>query len=215
MRKQRSYRSWFTSGFGLGPFAYQRRIEKRIRKEMPFAEFAGRIREQLIGSRQPRPQTLAHLYKFCLQTRKITETMRIAARTLKTRTWRSNAAKTSKLLSLLDEFGSFDPEQTWRKAVGSRKESRTARRAKELAENLRDLNDQIRWWRNFSESGSWQDYARDQIIAMDKYLARRVPWLNQKVQRATVMSAALEAVGLRKTESTEAILRMLQRHKKE
>ena len=56
---------------------------------------------------------------------------------------------------------------------------------------------------------------RDQIIAMDKYLARRVPWLNQKVQRATVMSAALEAVGLRKAESTEAILRMLQRHKKE
>jgi hypothetical protein len=218
MRRRASSREawtkWRTKGFALGPFAFQTEFEKHLRRQMPFNDFAQQIDLQMAHTTDKlSPNLMAWLYERSLLSRLEKETMELARKTLKTRAWQKRQSQMATLLELLSAYPNFDPERALRKAVGSRKESRTSRRAAELKQNLRDLSDQIELWLRFTEWGTWQEHYRGCVVAMDKRLRIRVPEiLKEKGQRAAVISAALEAIGLKKKESTDAILRMLGRH---
>jgi hypothetical protein len=211
---QEEWARWRTQGFALGPFAYQNELERQLRKQMPLKDFAEQIHVQLVDTNHKLPPNLmSWLYDRSLRTRLEKETMELARKTLTTRSSQNGQSQMAKLLELLSVYPNFDLEWALRRAVGREKGSRTGRRAAELKQNLRDLSYQIRWWLGFTEWGTWQEHYRDCVAAMDKRLRIRIPAiLKTKAQRAAVISAALEALGLKKKESTDAILRLLRRH---
>lgn len=210
---RRAWGKWLTQGFALGPFAYQRRIERQLRSKMPFADFCEQINGQLFHLKHPLPPNImAWLYDISLQTRLEKETMKLARRTLSARSWREGDARMVSLLELLRVYPTFDPERIWRRATGSRKDSRTAQRAAQLEQNLRGLSRQIRWWKSFAQWDSWQEHYRNYVVAVDRRLRNRLSLiLKEKAQRAAVISAAMIAVGLKYEDSAEAISRMLRR----
>jgi len=218
MRRRRTSRgAWArlrTQGFALGPFAYQTKIEEQLRKQVRFADFAEQINVQMFYTTDNLPSNLmAWLYDRAIQSRLEKETMELARITVRTKSWQKSQTQMANLLELLGAYPNFDLERVLRKAVGRNKESRTARRAAELKQNLNDLSYQIDLWLRFTDWGSWQEHYRGCVAAMDKRLRIRVPAiLKTKAQRAAVISAALQAIGLKEKESTDAVLRILRRH---
>ena len=198
----------------MGPFAYQTKIETQLRKQIPFADFAEQINLQMFYTTDTLPPNLmAWLYDRAILSRLEKDTMELARITLRTKSWQKSQRQMANLLELLGAYRNFDLERVLRKAVGRNKESRTARRAAELKQNLDDLSYQIDWWLRFTDWGSWQEHYRDCVAAMDKRLRIRVPAiLKTKAQRAAVISAALQAIGLKEKESTDSVLKMLGRH---
>src|SRR5271156_3680908 len=211
---RRAWGRWRTQGFALGPFAYQTKIETQLRKQIPFADFAEQITLQMFYTTDTLPPNLmAWLYDRAILSRLEKDTMELARITLRTKSWQKSQRQMANLLELLGAYRNFDLERVLRKAVGRNKESRTARRAAELKQNLDDLSYQIDWWLRFTDWGSWQEHYRDCVAAMDKRLRIRVPAiLKTKAQRAAVISAALQAIGLKEKESTDSVLKMLGRH---
>ena len=189
-------------------------MARQLRKEIPKGGFFPANRRSGLVRMDDAipPKVIAWLYEFSLGMRLEKATVEIARRTLLTTSWRNSENKTAKFLSMLDDYPRFDPERAWRRAVGSRKDSRTRRRASQLEQDIRGLNHQIHWWKRYASSDSWQERYRGHVVVMDRYLAKRLPTiLNEKTQRAAVISAVLEAMALKKAESTDAILRMLRR----
>jgi hypothetical protein len=153
--KRGDWTKWRTKGFALGPFAYQTELERQLHKQMPFEDFAERIHDQMPHTNDKLPRNLIDwLYDRSLRSQLEKSTVELARKTLRTRSGQSSRGQMANLLKLLSAYPNFDPERALRKAVGSRKESRTARRAAELKQNLRDLSYQIDWWLKFSDWGS-------------------------------------------------------------
>ncbi|MFZ0637602.1 MAG: hypothetical protein WA755_16670 [Candidatus Acidiferrales bacterium] len=222
MGKQMQNRKWIAKalaeGFGLGPFAYLRRIETRLRKEVPLAAFSQQISGQWVQVEPAKAKpalprrVIRWLYECSLQARKQREIMDLARRTLRTMLRQKSKNKAAELLKLLKEYPKFDPERVWREALGSETTSRTQRSAAQLEYDILELNYQIHKWKGFADWGTWQEHYRINVVMMDEHLAkRRRTIFKTKTERATVIGAALEAIGLKTTESTEAILRMLRR----
>jgi hypothetical protein len=204
---------WLTAGFGLGPFTFGNRIEGILRKEISFKEFSKQLHEQLDLAGLEHllsVRTVSWLYEIALRARVEKETVNLARRYMKTRAWHNCENKTDRLIALLNSYSAFDPERMLRRTTGSRKDSRTRRRASQLLQNLRDLKYQFRWWSRFAGWGPWRESHRGYRIAMDNHLRKRFN-RSLKKQRGEIIEAVFDASGSSQKASAESILRALRR----
>jgi hypothetical protein len=213
MKKKTSFNYWLTQAFGLGPIAYEQQIERQLRREIKFKEFSKLLHEHLdlVGLDRLLPSRIVTwLYDFALRARVEKETVDLAVKW--TKEWRNSETKNDKLIDLLKTYPSFDPERILRSAVGSRKGSRTRERVSQLLENLSDLRYQIRLWSKFADSGPWRDSYKWYVIAMDNHLQNRFRD-SKKQDRAMLIEAVFDVVGMKQKASAESILRALRRER--
>jgi hypothetical protein len=210
-----AWKKWLAEGFGLGPFAYQAKLRQQLLTEIPFSKFSMYMREQLHGLMNDISQNLLDwLYDTAEQAKSEKETMELAQRIIKT--WQKSEAKTNELLHLLALYPRFGAERLLRQALGNDERLKTQQHAKRLEQDIRDLKLQVEHWRSFAEWEAWQKHYLGYLVVMDKHLKRSLPTvLKTKFQRATVISAAMGAIGLKGDDSTEAILRRLRRQRGE
>jgi len=204
---------WLTQGFALGPFTFGNRIERKLRKEISFAEFSQQLHEQLdpAGLEHLLPlRTVSWLYEIALRAKVEKETVIQARRLMTTKAWRNSEKKTDKLIAILNAYAAFDPERMLRNTFGSRKDSRTRRRAAQLLQNLGHLKYQFRWWSRFAAWGPWRDSYKDYFVAMENHLRKHFR-SSLKKERGDVIEAAVDASGLHPEASAESILRALRR----
>jgi hypothetical protein len=194
-----------TQGFGLSLLGFEFRLDRRISPK----EFSEQINTSLHELKEPLPsKVVAALYNVCLAARSKYEEMKVARENVRSRHWRKVRSKTRDLIALLRAYPQYDPEQALRRALGSNKDSITARRVVQLEKELSELNGCLERWTREAEWVSWQQAEREYLGMMDTLLKKGLPSiLTDKIQRAKVMSAALVAVGLEKEDSTENILR--------
>jgi hypothetical protein len=204
---------WLTQAFGLGPFTFGNRLERKLRKEISVVEFSRELREQLdlagLKYLMP-PRTASWLYEIALRARVEKETVILAQRNMRTRKWRESEKKTDELIALLDDYSAFDPERALRKAFGSRRDSRTSHRAARLLSNLRSLKYQFKWWSGFARWGSWPASYKGYLIAMENHLRKRFP-NSLQIERGELIEFAVRTSGLNPKASAESILRALRR----
>ncbi len=204
---------WLTGGFGLGPFTFGNQIEGILRKEISFKEFSRQLHEQLDPAGLDHllsARTISWLYEIALGARVEKETVNLARQCMKTKAWHDSEKKTDKLIALLTGYLAFDPERMLRSVTGSRKDSRTRRRASQLLQNLRDLKYQFRWWSRFAGWGPWRESHRGYRVAMDNHLRKRFG-RSLKKQRGEIIEVVFDASGSSQKASAESILRALRR----
>jgi hypothetical protein len=190
----------------LGPYAFQNRIEKRLRREVHLANFSLEAKEELLSLEQSLPETtITWLYEACLHARSEKATVEVAQRIFGCKGWKLDEQERNKLRTLLNVFVEYDADSKMRKALGVGKDSRMTRRATRLS---RDLSEFGAAW------SAWQKDYREFVCFLDGHLRKRHPdALKRKIRRVEVIRFAIDTIGLKAT-SEGNISRMLSRYSK-
>jgi hypothetical protein len=213
MAKVRSWQRDWLRKYPLGPYVFQNRVEKRVRREIHLANFSFEMKDQLINLEQPLPETtITWLYEACLLARSEKATVEVAQRIFGNTAWKRGVQERNKLRKLLQAFAEYDADSKLRKALGIRKDFQMRRRATNLERDLSEFRDQCRSWQTYIGWGSWQKDYRQFVCMLDKRLRKRFPdALKLKIRRVEVIRLAIDMIGLKAT-SEDNISRMLSRH---
>jgi len=215
MGKAQRWQTQWLRKHPLGPYAFQNRIEKRLRREIHLANFSFAMKEQLTNFEQPLPEVLVTwLYEACILARSEKATVEVARRIFDTKAWKQDEKGRTKLRKLLKAFAAYDADSKLRKALGIRKDLRMSRRATNLAHDLSEFGKQCRWWKAYADWTAWQKDYREFVCMLDAHLRKRhADLLKRKVRRVEVIQFAIDTIGLKLT-SEENISRMLSRRSK-
>lgn len=214
VRKRTAWQKNWLMRFWLGPYAFQNRLEGRLRKQIHLANFSYELSQQLIDLEQPLPEsTITWLYEICLRALAEKATVEVARKVFREQRSNQNEIRRNELLKLLQQFGEFDLDSRLRRILGIKKKSRIGKRAAALVRDLREFREQSRLWKPFTTWTTWQQGYRECVLSMDKHLARKASrFLQTKAQRVEVIEFALNRIGL-KTTTAAGIDRMLSRRK--
>ena len=160
MGKTHRWQTRWLRKYSLGPYAFQNRMEKRLRREVHLANFSLEMKEELIRLEQPLPETtITWLYEACLRARSEKATVEVAQRIFGSKVWKRGEQERKNLRTLLKVFAEYDADSKMRKALGVRKDSRMSRRATRLARDLIEFGEQCRFWKPFAACSAWhKDY---------------------------------------------------------
>lgn len=215
MGKTHRWQTRWLRKYSLGPYAFQNRMEKRLRREVHLANFSLEMKEELIRLEQPLPETtITWLYEACLRARSEKATVEVAQRIFGSKVWKRGEQERKNLRTLLKVFAEYDADSKMRKALGVRKDSRMSRRATRLARDLIEFGEQCRFWKPFAACSAWHKDYREFVCLLDARLRRRHPdALKRKIRRVEVIRFAIDTIGLKAT-SEDNISRMLSRYGK-
>jgi hypothetical protein len=215
MGKTQGWQKSWLQKYPLGPYAFQNRIEKRLRRQVKLANFSFEMKEQLIRIEQPLPETtITWLYEACLRASSEKATVEVAQRAFGNQAWKRGEHERDKLRTLLEVFAEYDADSKLRKALGVRKDFSMKRKATILVHKLSEFEEQFRLWKPYAAWNAWQKDYREFVCLLDERLRKRHPHaLKQKIRRAEVIRFAIDTIGLKAT-AEDNISRMLSRYKK-
>jgi hypothetical protein len=214
VNSHRWQRRWLRK-YPLGPYAFQNRMEKRLRREVDLANFSFDMEQELRNLGDSLPEvTVTWLYETCLRARTEKATVEVARGIFNSKSWKRWEQARNKLRQQLKVFAEYDADSKMRKALGVGKDRRVSQRAAKLVRDLHECGEQCRFWKPFAAWGAWQKDYREFVCLLDAYLCKRHPdLLKQQVRRVEVIRFAIVTIGLKEA-SEESISRMLNRYSK-
>jgi hypothetical protein len=118
MRKSYAWKKDWMRKCSLGPYVFQNRVEKRLRREIHLANFSFEMNEQLISLEQSLPETtIRWLYEACLLARSEKATVAMAYRIFGNKSWKRGERQRNKLRTLLKGFVDYDADSKLRKTL--------------------------------------------------------------------------------------------------
>ena len=208
MTKHKDWREkYLAEGLGLGPFAYRREIDDRLRQEIPFGQFAKDVNDQLPDIDLKR-RTLEWLYDIGLGIRAEHDLVQTAKKMVQGRTWSKNRTRFQQLLRLLNEFPQFDFEVVLRNVFGDKNQLKLQARVAKLERDLLGFLHVCDLWKQYANSGSFRVEDKSRLAQIERFLKKyHAQDLKDKTKRVSVIASALSALKLQADEDN--ILRML------
>lgn len=215
MGKPHRWQTRWLRKYPLGPYAFQNRIEKRLRREVHLANFSFDMEQELLNLGDSLPEvTITWLYEACLRARSEKATVEVARRIFGGKSWKRWEQERNNLRTQLKVFAAYDAGSKMRKALGVGTDRRVSQRAAKLARDLSEFGEQCRFWKPFAAWGAWQKDYRRFVCSLDAYLRKRHrDLLKRKVRRVEVIRFAIDTIRLKEA-SEESITRMLNRYGK-
>ncbi len=108
MGKTQRWQTRWLRKYPLGPYLFQNRIEKRLRREVHLANFSFEMKEELVSLEQPLSETtITWLYEACLRARSEKATVDMAQRIFGNKAWKQSEQVRNKLRTMLNLFVSM------------------------------------------------------------------------------------------------------------
>ena len=215
MGKPHRWQTRWLKKYPLGPYAFQNRMEKQLRRKVHLANFSFDMEQELLNLGDSLPEvTITWLYEACLRARSEKATVEVARTIFGSKSWKKWEQERNNLRTQLKVFAEYDADSRMRKALRVGKDHRMNRRAMKLARDLREFGEQCRFWKPYAAWGAWQKDYRRFVCLLDAHLRKRHPdLLKRKIRRVEVIRFAIDTIGL-KAASEDSISRMLNRYSK-
>jgi hypothetical protein len=196
-------------------FGLLHRIDRGLRAQKPFGEFKQYLAEQYEGvdanAELPEDKTLRDLYERAIDARTDRAWVKATRGTAKAKRFKDHLKWLKQTVSIADELISVlkSGDRLLLKR-DARQVKLTARRVERLRHRLHEIH---RWGMRFNEvakTRNWNSALRQARDGMDRTLQKHCPNLNG-AQRSEIVLLAVEAAGLKKEDTMDAILRQQNR----
>jgi hypothetical protein len=197
------------AGFALGPFAFMKAVEDKLRSDFRFELFCGNMKDQFVELK-PLNTTLECLYDTCIQAHVEKLVINKAREIMRPRDWHRSWLELRRLSQTLRNGGAVQFEGRLRFGLGNHEASRTRRSARKLAKNIFALSRVCSWWEGLATSERWKKYYAGYIWVLNKQLAQT---FKTKDERADIIAAAIKLMKVESRVSKDSVLRSLTRER--
>jgi hypothetical protein len=197
-------------GFGLGPYAFQQKMEIQLREAPTVDQFCQYMRSQFVELKVLSNKDLDDLYEICIQARVERSVIEKGRKVMSQSQWKRSILRLRRLTATLRKSEAIKVETRLREALGNTGPSQSEEFADELSKRLWELTRICSWWEGLAASDKWKKYYAGYIWQMNLYLVGKV---RTESDRADIIAHVLRWMKVEARVSKDAILRSLTRER--